>query len=660
MFQIRMFQPRSRERRPMLRVLAAVLATLLTNGVVGLVPAGAATVPTVAMKLLVISADGTETDYPAITAFLDQVGVPYDKLVATTTPFSAATLSSSTTSGNYYGIVLTTGNLTYYNATTQTWQSAFSTAQWDALHAYQAAFKVRSVTSYTFPEAAYGLSYVGYQDTLATPLASTLTTAGQAVFPYVNAANPLMIKGAWAYFGSIIDPTVTTPLLTAQANGQTFPIASVTKFADGHENLAITAANNPYLTHSLVLSSGWINWVTKGQFIGARRASIDVQVDDLFISTDLGDATTGVLTNDVYRNGPQDISALVNWQNTKRQSPNTPALKVEWAFNGEGSVAGAYPNDTLVPAVQANKAQFGFINHTFSHFNLDCGACATPTGTITTTASQIRNEINSNVSRGKALGLASDWDTMVQPDISGINTPPNAMAQKAAADAGIRYWIGDTSHAGQNNPSFNTGFYAPGDSRLYIVPRRPSNLFYPVSTPDQWVAIYNSFYGPGGSLCAVTTCFSTAQTYSQILESESDYFLRFLLQGDNDPWMFHIGNVRAYDGTHSLVSDVLDATFAKYSAVVNVPVITNSFKNVGLAQKARGVLNAAKVSATQVACTSLTLTAPSGTGVASVVVPLSGVNYKSTISKVETYAGRTISNVTLKAGQTVTIPLPAC
>src|SRR5205823_526219 len=35
------------------------------------------------MKLLVISADGNETDFPAVVAFLSQLGIPFDTLIAT-------------------------------------------------------------------------------------------------------------------------------------------------------------------------------------------------------------------------------------------------------------------------------------------------------------------------------------------------------------------------------------------------------------------------------------------------------------------------------------------------------------------------------------------------------------------------------------------------
>ena len=38
-----------------------------------------------------------------------------------------------------------------------------------------------------------------------------------------------------------------------------------------------------------------------------------------------------------------------------------------------------------------------------------------------------------------------------------------------------------------------------------------------------------------------------------------------MLMGDMDPQMFHQSNLHAYDGTHSLLGDLYDATFTTYS-----------------------------------------------------------------------------------------------
>jgi hypothetical protein len=613
--------------------------------------AGAQAAPTVGMRLLVIAADGNETDYPAIRSFLDQVGVPYDAILATEVPLTEELLQVSPTEGRYQGIVLTTGNLTYFDAEAGTWQSAFTPEEWTRLRSYQAAFGVRSVTSFTFPEAAYGLSYVGYQDTLTAELPAQLTPAGQLVFPYINQNNAVPLRGAWAYFGEIVDPSVTTPLITTTVGGQTYPIASVTRYPEGYENLAITVANNPNLTHSLLFSGGWIRWVTKGMYLGARYANLDIQIDDLFLTSDMWNPAT-LSSSGSYRNTATDITALARYQNARRADPMTRNFKVEFAFNGTGA---RLFTDGLTNSVVANRSQFGFINHTYTHYNLDCADCPEPTGVITSNPTTIRNEILQNVWLGALLGLPMDRDTMVQPDISGINTPPNPMAQKAAADAGIRWWIGDTSRPGQGNPTFNTGFTTAGDSRIYVVPRHPNNLFYSVSTPDQWVSMYNHFYAPGGILCEVTTCFDAPQTYSQILDREADYMVRYWLRGDLNPLMFHTPNVRAYNGSRSVLTDLVDTALAKYKALVKTPIRTLSFKQAGLLMQARGAYDAAGVTASVTPCTSITLRATKAA-----TVPLSGVSYQASNSTVENYGGQVISHVRLAAGQTVTIPLPAC
>jgi hypothetical protein len=626
-------------------LLSLLLASLpLTQG------AAAQAVPlSVDMRILVIAADGQETDYPAITSFLDQVGAPYDTLLAAQAPLTASMLSDVAGHGRYQGIVLTTGNLTYFDGAG--WQSALSTEEWATLRSYQVAFGVRSVTSYTFPEAAYGLSYVGYQDTLGTTLPVRLTPAGAASFPYVNSANAVPVTGAWAYLGTIIDPSVTTPLVTATVNGQSYPIASVTKYPAGYENLAFTVANNPWLTHSQLFSYGWISWVTGGRFLGSQAPNLNIQIDDLFGYDDIWNPAT--LTSSLQsRNTSADITALVRWQNARRADPVTPGLLSEFAFNGENA---SLLGDALTRTVVSNRAQFGFINHTRTHFNLDCGACPNPTGVITTTRQQIQNEILSNRTTGTLLGLPMQTDTMVQPDISGINTPPNPVAQKAAGDAGIRYWIGDPSRPGQGNPTFNTGFATAGDPRVYVIPRHASNLFYSVSTPTEWVSMFNHFYAPGGILCGITTCFSAPLTYDQILDHEAGYLLRYLLSGDIDPMMYHTANIKAYDGTRSVMTDVLDRALSKYKALVKTPISSNRMKQVGVAMQDRAAYNASGVTATLRPCTSITLKVTKAAK-----VPLSGVSYQAANSTVRTVGGRTVSTISLQAGQTVTVPLPSC
>ena len=60
-------------------------------------------------------------------------------------------------------------------------------------------------------------------------------------------------------------------------------------------------------------------------------------------------------------------------------------------------------------------------------------------------------------------------------------------------------------------------------------------------------------------------------TYDQIIAASATLLLRYLLRGDNNPWMFHQANVRDIGGGKSLLPDLLDATLDKYAARATFP-----------------------------------------------------------------------------------------
>ena len=495
-------------------------------------------------------------------------------------------LSDGASHGYYQGIILTTGNLGY-DAGGGNWQSAFDGNEWFALWDYEAKFGVRQMTSYTVPGGwpdTYGLNYAGYQDTTTTPLQTTLTAAGKTMYPYLNAANPITIKNAWVYLGTVISSAVTTPLLVT-SNG--YAISSITNYADGRQNLTVTAANNPYLIHSLLLSYGNINWLTRGAFLGERHVYLNPQNDDLLIDGDLWDTkaltdTTGL----TYRMTGADLTALVTWQNGLKASATTKnGIMTEWAFNGEGA-SGIYAKDTLTPAVIKNQGQFRWVNHTYTHLNLDA-----PVTAAETLAELQQNDV---VATGQLRLTNYQKDAFVNPDISGLGNPA---AQQGLAQFGIKYQISDTSRPGWNNPSPNAGFYS--EFGVLIIPRRPTNLFYNLDTTARWVSEYNCYYGPTGT-CAggAFRYWPTNLTYQQILDKESDVMLQYLLKWDIDPLMFHQANTRNYGGGKSLMGDLINATLTKYNKLYNLPIVNLSQHDIGRRMANRMVYNSSGVKAT--------------------------------------------------------------
>jgi hypothetical protein len=609
------------------------------------------------MRLLVISADGNETDFPAIKSYLDELGIPYTAMVATTTPLTADMLSSGF-AGNYQGVILTTGNLTYSPDGGATWVSAFTADEWTTLWNYEAQFHVRQVTSFTFPYGLpddYGLNLATYQDTLQTPLQATLTDAGKTVFPFLNPSTPITFKGAWVYLATKRDASVTPLLQTSDG----YVIASTNTYPDGRENLAVTAANNPFLLHSELIAYGLVNWVTRGVFLGERHVSMNLQIDDLLIDSNMWDTVAHTDHDADPQNGTQyrldatDWQNIITWQNQVRsRSPLLAGFTMEWAFNGEGafgdppSCEPIYPNDTLTPAVKASPGSFNFISHTFDHQNVDLT-------TYASSAQQIQWNLRAAGAAGLGgtcpaglnLGPTFDPTGFVQPDISGLT---NTNFLQAAYDNGVRYLITDTSQAAWNNPSPNAGFKLGPGGAILAIPRHPTNLFYSLRTPDEWVDEYNWFYWKGSPSTSQWKFWDTPQTYAQIVDHESDNLLSYLLRWDIDPLMFHQANLGRYDASNFLLANVLNATFDKYLAAYNLPVVNLSEHGVGLRMAQRMAYNASGVDGTLVPCQSMTLSVTQ-----SAAIPVTGVSAGTT----ETYGGQPISTVQVTQGSPTTIPV---
>jgi hypothetical protein len=588
----------------------------------------ACTTTTLNLKILIISSDGNEADLPAITQALDYTGTPYTVYKAALTPNGLTPgMLSNNCQGNYQGVILTNGQLSYFNGSA--WTSALSQTEWTNLWTYEASFGVREVSWYTYPTADFGFQApTGAVDTSTAPLSVQLTAQGKTTFSYMNPSSVVQIQNAYTYLAQPLADGATTPLITdAQGNA----LALIHAYTDGRQTLATTYDSNPNLLHEIVYSYGYINWLTSGLFLGYRHVVMSPQSDDEFIDDDIWTPSTACgtpvdQTGTTYRITGADLQAFTNWQKQVRAGGIAPNLMVSMAFNGTGTVPGAYTPDTLTAQAKTDQSEYYWISHTYDHTNLD-----NVNGTTTTT------ELTQNNQVAQQMGFTNySSDNMVTPDVSGLT---NSAFLQAASNFGIRYLVSDTSVAGYNNPAPNVGIYNPLVPSILEVPRHPVNLFYNVATPDEWTAEYN---------CMYASYWGHNLTYAELIDEESQNLLIYLLRGDLDPWMFHQPNLAAYDGTHSLLGDLLDATLAKYAKYYNVQVLFPSFDDIGATFANRIHYGNAGVTASITGKT-LTLTAQNAA-----TVPVTGVN--STGS--EQYGGQYISYITLNAGQSVTIPLP--
>ena len=590
-------------------------------------------------RLLIITADGTDPAFTAIVEGLQYLGTPFDVLNATTDPELTADRLATGSRGHYYGIFLDRGNLSTGTV------SAFSTAEWGVLTDYEARFQVRRVALYAYPEAIYGLTPVGAPiDTTMGPLSIHCTASGAAVFADTNCTSGITVVGAYAY-PAMATGTATVPILV-DGVGNVLGATFTDLFS--REYLALTFAQSPSLVHSLSLIHDLVRWVTRGVFLGERHVYLTSQIDDLFLASDLypycsdcvdggidgappagsapviiGDA--GALPGLTYRITELDMQALADWQAATRASPLTADLRFDWALNGVGASA----SDPLTTLTRTLGSTFKWISHTWDHALLD---------NISYTNALAEFTLNDNLV--SALGLQPyDIRSLVTPSISGLDNPD---AINAAFDAGIRYMVGDTSVAGWNNPTPNAGIYSTFQPQVLIIPRRPTNLFYNVSTPDKWQLEYNAIY---------RSYWGRDLSYSEILDFESNLLLQDLLRGANDPWMFHQANTRNYGGGQSLLTDLHGSLLAKYAAASKVPVVSDTMDVLGNRVAMR--MNYDRSLAAGVIGPGAQLTV---SVVNAASVPVTGLCTPTS----ETYAGDTIAYVDLPAGGAATFPLGNC
>jgi hypothetical protein len=606
----------------------------------------------VKLRILLITTGDITADpgYAYMKPVLDEMGVQYDVLDAATQDLTAVKLASSAGAacraenagcvGNYNGIILTDSDLV----------PGFAPSEWDILHDYQKNFGVRLAVlsgwpgTYWDPQPPYGVyldyglvyssSGNNYDGTWTVPAASS-----KEVFEYVNTANPLPVTdfafaanprndGTGLRDGSV--PNVE-PLLKTQ-NGEA--LVSVIRYmiptqaTPVREVMISTITNASFLIHSKVLAYEFVNWVTQGVFVGKRYVHMAAHVDDLFLSNSLWDPA---LKNDhptnTYRLNSGDITNAVNQQTAFRTAhPTAGAFKLDFAFNGSGAVVDPtamtlVPNLTedLVAAIVANKANFRFINHTFTHADMDtppvpAGApCDYETlPTIAAVQAEIaknrtvwgllalpeRSQNNRVLVTGNHSGLKNrkcTADPALHPEMFDVQSDDlafdeggaNPIFLQAAANASVRYLASDSSQKAQNLEQYITQYEDGSQTDRLMLPRWPTNVFYNVINPTQLEDEYNylfhgRFVNAGLNPCEVPGAICTPRNYAEILLAEADLASRHMMTFNKWTHYFHQSNVAKYDESgNTLQFDWLNAVFTEYEQLFKLPVKNYPYYLIG-------------------------------------------------------------------------------
>lgn len=626
--------------------------------------------PTLDMKVLVILDDriwvqgsgGTWTEEgdggsQMITAYLDILGIPYDvvnvdhRTSTDSDQITEAMLWDGVNHGHYYAIFLSSSSVWWPAPLSEPPEAVgllegLSQTEREAIRRYERNFGVRRVTWYAYPEpSAYGLAP---QSATLDDVTVTMTAEGQQVFGYLNPGLSLALTEGYTVLATPapLPGTAVTPLVV---DGAGHAIVAIYTPADAGEHLVVTTssyypATPPVSLHARLWPYGIINWATKGVFLGERHLYFTPQPDDVLSHGDRWDPVNHVIVpDDGFRLMPDDLDNLVAWMTAFKGTPNAADFKIEMPFNGEGVLSDLADDGSLDPAsLSARSAtlqdQFVWLNHTYSHMNLD-----------NATFQQTYTEIISNTEVATQLGFG-DYvtTTLLTGEYSGLT---NTLAIDAAHSAGIRYLLSNASYPQWASPTPNTGLLPyPDYSDLLFVPRLANNVFYFASTPEQEADYYNFVYCPGYNTNPDTTvpCF----TYEELLDATTNQALGFLLDFNVSATMFHMNNLDRYGaGDATLLGDYVESLYGKYNALYNpnVPILSPRTQEIGDKMWQRMDYNASGAAGTILACThEITLTTTNAA-----TVPVTGITHGG---NTEEYAGQPISYIDMAAGATVHVP----
>lgn len=480
------------------------------------------------LRLLIIAETGNEPNAVAWTSMLDEMGTPYDVIVA-----AGDTLTPDR---------LAVGQRAMYNGVVVISQSAWDDLDDDekgAIISFEETFSVRHITAYVYPNQSWG-----FEEALSDPsgpmdgLVATVTPEGTTALP--GTADTLPIDNqAWVYLAKAQD---VTPLLTGP---QDSTLLGVRTYDDGREEMIGTFDSSEVSEHAEVLIPAMLSWVTKGVHLGFKRNYLSLHFDDILLPNHRWDPATHETNTESdipIRMTPEDAQFAADW------SGQTGVL-LDFVFNGYGTElwVAETGSDPLLPALLAIKDKFRWINHTYSHLNLDN---ATP--------EQLDQEIAKNITFARDQGIPILETELVTGEHSGLRNPG---LPQALADNDILVVASDHSIAGEPSQLI-------GNSRT--VPRWPMNLYYDVGTRDEQLDEFNYRYSGDG---CVSECFEEPFSFDEYADWEADRILRILISGNPDPHYLHQSNL----AEDRVFFDVFDRVLARYQEMTSLPIAQPEF-----------------------------------------------------------------------------------
>ncbi|MEU6888942.1 hypothetical protein ABZ918_27745 [Streptomyces viridosporus] len=577
-----------------------------------------AAAPRIDLRVLVVSDGGPATE--AIAAELDTAGTPYTEIDLTRSdrPVIDADYLADTVDGRerakFQAVVLPNDNPFPANS-----------AEMAALVAYERAYDVPQVDAYTYARPEAGLQYPvhgGYSGSV-DGVQAEVTDAGRAgPFGYLDGPVPFednspTVGESYAYLSTPVAGADFTPYVQAPIPGTTKRGSLVGEYRhDGRRELVVTFVYNRHQQQFRLLARGIVQWMTGGVHLGSSRNYFAVHVDDVLAADDRWNSELNCTPGDVdctdpdavpdpIRMTPADVDRAVAWQREH-------GFTLDLAYNGAGSVDHREDGDGTDPLADrflAERDEFRWINHTYTHAFLGCEQdttvvpwrCATHADGSTKWVSRndISDEIALNRVWGQTSGLPLDNGELVTGEHSGLRVLPQQPADNphlapALADNGVTWLASDNSREPDQRR------VAPATT----VPRYPMNIFYNAGRAAEQVDEYNWIYtsrAQGGSgICednpATTTCLpaplDTATGYAEhIVPLERRIALGHVLANDPKPHFIHQSNLAEDRIAYPVLDGVLDGYAALFAE--NTPVVNLRMKDIGVELQRRAAWRAA-------------------------------------------------------------------
>ncbi|MFE9365261.1 hypothetical protein ACFYNN_21220 [Streptomyces sp. NPDC006978] len=596
------------------------------------------------LRVLVVSDGGPSTD--AIAAELENAGTPYTEveLEDADRPVIDAGFLADTVDGRprakYQAVVLPNDN-----------PFRTGSAEMAAIVAYEQAYSIPQVDAYTYARpqvglnAAVGTGYAGTVDGIR----GEVTQAGKAgPFGYLEGAVPFednspTVGESYAYLSTPVAGADFTPYVQAAIPGRPTKGSLVGEYRhDGRRELVVTFVYNRYQQQYRLLARGIVEWMTGGVHLGADRNYFAVHVDDVFAADDRWDTVLNCTPGDVdcqpgegtpnpIRMVPADVGHAIAWQNGRD-------FTLDFAYNASGTLDHREDNggqDALADKLIADREQFRWINHTYTHAFLGCvqdtgvvpWKCATNADGSTRWVgrNEIVDEIATNEAWGVAAGLPLRSEELVTGEHSGLKVTPqqpgdNPNLGPALTDTGIE-WLGSDNSRDPVQRQVGTAT---------TVSRYPMNVFYNAGREAEQVDEYNWIYtgrAQGGSgICednpATSTCLAApldiATGYADhIVPLETRIALGHVLSNDPKPHFIHQSNL----AEDRIAYPVLDGVLGDYDDLFtgDTPVVNLRMKDIGVEMQRRAAwraaLDAGQVTAYRIG-DSVTVQAPGGVAIA--------------------------------------------